>query len=66
MKRTLIIVLCALALSCAKKEEKGQTRTIGVTLLTRGHIFYKDLEEGLREEADFCAVGEQPGSHHAE
>jgi len=51
MKRTLIIVLCALALSCAKKEEKGQTRTIGVTLLTRGHIFYKDLEEGLREEA---------------
>ncbi len=28
------------------------TRTIGVSLLTRGHIFYRDLEEGLKKEAD--------------
>ncbi len=28
------------------------TKTIGVSLLTRGHIFYRDLEEGLKKEAD--------------
>jgi DNA-binding LacI/PurR family transcriptional regulator len=37
--------------SCGKKDEQAHTRTIGVALLTRGHIFYKDLEEGLRDEA---------------
>jgi ribose transport system substrate-binding protein len=26
-------------------------KTIGVTLLTRGHIFYRDLEQGLNDEA---------------
>jgi len=26
-------------------------KVIGVTLLTRGHLFYRDLEEGLRAEA---------------
>jgi ribose transport system substrate-binding protein len=52
MKRTIIIMLmCALGISCAKKDEQSHTRTIGVALLTRGHIFYKDLEEGLRNEA---------------
>ncbi|HMK37803.1 MAG TPA: substrate-binding domain-containing protein [Bacteroidota bacterium] len=52
MKRTIMLVLiCALAASCGKKEEQARTRTIGVALLTRGHIFYKDLEEGLREGA---------------
>ncbi len=51
MKRTLILLMCTLSLACAKKTEQGNTKTIGVALLTRGHIFYKDLEEGLREEA---------------
>ena len=52
MKRTVIMMLvCALGLSCAKRDEQAHTKTIGVALLTRGHIFYKDLEEGLREEA---------------
>ncbi|HEX7571538.1 MAG TPA: substrate-binding domain-containing protein [Bacteroidota bacterium] len=52
MKRTIIMILvCALGFSCGKKDEQAHTRTIGVALLTRGHIFYKDLEEGLREEA---------------
>ncbi|HTY59634.1 MAG TPA: substrate-binding domain-containing protein [Bacteroidota bacterium] len=52
MQRFMIcFVVCVLALSCAKKEEQGATKTIGVALLTRGHIFYKDLEEGLKEEA---------------
>jgi ribose transport system substrate-binding protein len=52
MKRTVIMVLmCALGIACGKKGDEAHTRTIGVALLTRGHIFYKDLEEGLREEA---------------
>jgi ribose transport system substrate-binding protein len=46
-----MILMCALGTSCAKKDDQAHTRTIGVALLTRGHIFYKDLEEGLREEA---------------
>jgi len=57
MRKTLPIVLiaayCMLAASsCGKKgEEQTHTKVIGVTLLTRGHMFYKDLEEGLRTEA---------------
>src|SRR5262245_59635573 len=39
-----------LAGSCAKPEPPAG-KTIGVTLLTRGHLFYRDLEEGLNEEA---------------
>jgi len=44
------LFLASLLSSCGKKEER-KVRTIGVSLLTRGHIFYRDLEEGLREEA---------------
>jgi ribose transport system substrate-binding protein len=57
MRKTLPIVLIAVycmlaASSCGKKgEEQTHTKVIGVTLLTRGHMFYKDLEEGLRTEA---------------
>jgi ribose transport system substrate-binding protein len=52
MKRTIFMILiCVLGFSCGKKDEQAHTRTIGVALLTRGHIFYKDLEEGLRDEA---------------
>ena len=39
-----------LAPGCAKKESTNP-KLIGVSLLTRAHVFYKDLEEGLREEA---------------
>lgn len=46
------LVPCFLFNSCTKKEEKFQAKTIGVTLLTRAHLFYRDLEAGLREEAD--------------
>jgi ribose transport system substrate-binding protein len=46
------LVPCFLFNSCTKKEEKSRTKTIGVTLLTRAHLFYRDLEAGLREEAD--------------
>jgi ribose transport system substrate-binding protein len=37
--------------SCGKNESKKTTKTIGVTLLTRGHLFYRDLEEGLKTAA---------------
>ena len=41
-------------LSCNDKDNTAlqNTKTIGVSLLTRGHIFYRDLEEGLRTEAE--------------
>src|SRR5262249_9240612 len=45
---TLLVIILA-ASGCSKKEATG--KTIGVTLLTRAHVFYKDLEEGLRTEA---------------
>lgn len=49
---TFIVVLLSLAvISCAKKEETKATKTIGVSLLTRAHVFYKDLEDGLKTEA---------------
>lgn len=48
----LTLAICSLLVpSCAKKEERGHAKIIGVTLLTRGQGFYKDLEEGLRIEA---------------
>lgn len=37
--------------ACTKTEQAKKTKTIGVSLLTRGHMFYRDLEEGLKEEA---------------
>jgi len=53
MKTALTCALLAalLALSCARPGAQPGTRTIGVALLTRGHIFYKDLEEGFRTQA---------------
>lgn len=57
MIRTLSLLgLCACCLfvsfSCAPKEGKKTTKVIGVSLLNRGHLFYKDLEEGLIREAE--------------
>lgn len=49
---TVAFALCSILIpSCVKKEEKKSAKVIGVTLLTRGHVFYKDLEAGLRVEA---------------
>jgi len=45
------VIALVLISSCGRKEEQKQTKTIGVSLLTRAHVFYKDLEEGLRTEA---------------
>jgi ribose transport system substrate-binding protein len=48
---SIIFSILFLFASCGKKESSKASRTIGVTLLTRAHVFYKDLEEGLRTEA---------------
>ena len=47
----LALALPLLFFSCSKKDEGPKGKTIGVTLLTRGHMFYRDLEEGLATEA---------------
>jgi ribose transport system substrate-binding protein len=48
----LLVLAIAAALSCggAADAPKGG-KVVGVTLLTRGHLFYRDLEEGLVAEA---------------
>ena len=49
---TTLVATAVLLGSCGKKEERNASKTIGVTLLTRAHLFYRDLEAGLRQEAD--------------
>lgn len=49
-----IIALGAIATlisSCTQKQESKSAKTIGVSLKTRAHVFYKDLEDGLQAEA---------------
>ncbi len=46
-----LILVSLIFPSCSQKKTSPHTKTIGVSLLTRAHIFYKDLEEGLSEEA---------------
>ncbi len=49
----IILVISFLFSSCGEKRNNNNNKkTIGVSLLTRGHIFYRDLEEGLKNEAD--------------
>ncbi|MDZ7290719.1 MAG: substrate-binding domain-containing protein [candidate division KSB1 bacterium] len=43
----LAILVISLFITCGKSEKQSGTKTIGVTLFTRAHQFYKDLEEGL-------------------
>jgi ribose transport system substrate-binding protein len=47
---TIVIASGLLFSSCGKEAPKG--KTIGVSLLTRAHLFYRDLESGLRVQAD--------------
>jgi ribose transport system substrate-binding protein len=42
------LLLMLLAPGCARH---GDEKVIGVSLLTRGHVFYRDLEQALRETA---------------
>ncbi len=46
----LTFIIAAAFISCGKKSAPG-AKVIGVTLLNRQHLFYRDLEEGLRAEA---------------
>ena len=54
---SMLLVFCGLAFAagCGKKDAApvtgGRQRVVGVTLRTRSHDFYKDLEEGLLDEA---------------
>ena len=49
----LLTLISFLLFSCNKNNQPDKnTKTIGVSLLTRGHIFYRDLEEGLKKEAE--------------
>lgn len=46
------ILVIALAAGCNRGTEGGSARpVVGVSLLTQTHAFFKDLEDGLREEA---------------
>jgi ribose transport system substrate-binding protein len=49
----LLVLAAAAALSCGRSGDppKEEGKVVGVTLLTRGHLFYRDLEEGLLAEA---------------
>ncbi|HEY6906910.1 MAG TPA: substrate-binding domain-containing protein [Ignavibacteriaceae bacterium] len=49
-----VIMIMLSSLSCGEKtgNDIKTGKTIGVSLLTRGHIFYRDLEEGLKKESE--------------
>ena len=47
-----VLIFATITASCGKKEKTKEAKTIGVSLLTRAHVFYKDLEEGLQNEAN--------------
>ena len=52
MKKILwLVMIFAIAIFGCAKKETGSSKVIGVSLLTRAHVFYKDLEEGLKTEA---------------
>ena len=54
LSKPLILFLLGLILvSCNQQKDSkdSQQRVIGVSLLNRAHVFYKDLESGIREEA---------------
>jgi ribose transport system substrate-binding protein len=48
-----VAVIAALTIACGRggATAGGGHKKVGVTLLTQTHAFYKDLEDGLREEA---------------
>ena len=47
------VVGIVVALACAPSPPEGQDQTtIGVSLLTRAHVFYRDLEDGLAAGAE--------------
>lgn len=55
MRRGVFFITAGLAalglFGCGPGQPNKSGKVVGVTLLTRGHLFYRDLEEGLREAA---------------
>ncbi|MEJ2582820.1 MAG: substrate-binding domain-containing protein [Acidobacteriota bacterium] len=49
--RIVLAILIGLTLGCGPGEIRDTEKTIGVSLLTRAHVFYRDLEDGLRAGA---------------
>ena len=49
---SIVLILFIALAGCGRKSIETGNKIIGVSLLTRGHVFYKDLEEGLRKEAE--------------
>lgn len=47
-----IFLLMTLVTGCRKGRDSNTTKSIGVSLLTRAHVFYRDLEDGLRAGAE--------------
>jgi ABC-type sugar transport system substrate-binding protein len=50
--RGSLLLLLGLSLACAPADSGSASKTIGVSLLTRAHVFYRDLEDGLRAGAE--------------
>lgn len=50
MRSIVVSVLAILLLSCQGGGGNAE-KVVGVALLTRGHVFYRDLEAGLKQEA---------------
>jgi ribose transport system substrate-binding protein len=46
-----VVVLAGLGVACGPGDTGDRAPTIGVSLLTRAHVFYRDLEEGLQAGA---------------
>jgi ribose transport system substrate-binding protein len=50
--KPFVLILTALTLfSCSGSDKPRAEKVIGVSLLSRAHVFYRDLEAGLLEEA---------------
>src|ERR1041385_9338295 len=52
IERLGFLVLLAAAVALAACGRKPERKVIGVSLLTKEHVFYRDLEKGLREAAE--------------
>jgi ribose transport system substrate-binding protein len=51
VKPTVLVLIATALLAIACGRGRDARPVVGVTLLTQTHAFFKDLEEGLREEA---------------
>lgn len=49
--RIVMAILVGWTLGCGPVATRDAEKTIGVSLLTRAHVFYRDLEDGLRAGA---------------